>query len=58
VIRIGGLTIEGLVRSYSQGERSAPRALINSNGQLEVFVKEGSAAQALNVGRGDTITLA
>ncbi|HEX9741684.1 MAG TPA: SAM-dependent chlorinase/fluorinase [Nitrospiraceae bacterium] len=57
-IRIGGMTIDGLVRSYSQGDPSAPRALINSNGQVEVFIKEGSAAGVLNVSRGGTITLA
>jgi S-adenosylmethionine hydrolase len=57
-IRIGGLTIDGLVRSYSQGETIAPHALINSNGQVEVFMKEGSAAETLKVLRGETITLA
>ena len=57
-IRIGGVTIDGLVRSYSQGETIAPRALINSNGQVEVFLKEGSAAEVLKVSRGETITLA
>jgi S-adenosylmethionine hydrolase len=46
------------VRSYSQGDPTAPRALINSNGQIEVFVKKGSAAEALKVSRGETITLA
>lgn len=57
-IRIGGITIEGLVRSYSQGDPAVPHALINSNGQVEVFLKEGSAAAALKVSRGDAITLA
>lgn len=57
-IRIGGVTIDGLVRSYSQGDPQAPCALINSNGQVEVFVKEGRAADALKVSRGEAITLA
>jgi S-adenosylmethionine hydrolase len=57
-LRIGGVTIDGLVHSYSQGDPIAPRALINSNGQVEVFVKEDSAAGALKVSRGETITLA
>jgi S-adenosyl-L-methionine hydrolase (adenosine-forming) len=57
-IRIGGVTIDGLLSHYSQGSPDAPRALINSNGQVEVFVKEGSAAKALNVTRGETISLA
>jgi hypothetical protein len=57
-ILIGGVTIAGLVRSYSQGDTLAPRALVNSNGQIEVFVKEGSAAEVLNLSRGAAITLA
>lgn len=57
-IRIGGVTIDGLLRHYSQGSADAPHALINSNGQVEVFVKEGSAAKTLNVSRGETIVLA
>jgi len=57
-IRIGGVTIDGLVRSYSQGKDAAPHALINSNGQVEVFVKEGNAAETLNVSRGETVALA
>jgi len=57
-IRIGGVTIDGLVRSYSQGDPSVPHALIKSNGQVEVFVKEGSVAGALGLSRGATITLA
>jgi len=53
--RIGGVTISGLVRSYSQGDPAAPHALINSNGQVEVFIKEGSAAEVLKVSRGERI---
>jgi S-adenosylmethionine hydrolase len=54
-IRIAGTTINGLVRSYSQGDPVAPHALINSNGQVEIFLKEGSAADALKIGRGERI---
>ncbi|OGX08145.1 MAG: hypothetical protein A3K11_08695 [Nitrospirae bacterium RIFCSPLOWO2_12_FULL_63_8] len=57
-IRIGGVTIDGLLRNYSQGSADAPHALINSNGQVEVFIKEGSAAETLNISRGERITLA
>jgi S-adenosylmethionine hydrolase len=57
-IRIGSVTIDGLVRSYADGDRAAPHALINSNGQVEVFLKEGSAADALKVSRGEAIMLA
>ncbi len=54
-IRIGGVTIDGLLKNYSQGSADAPHALINSNGQVEVFVKEGSAANRLKLGRGGKI---
>ena len=54
-IRIGGVTIAGLLKNYSQGSADAPHALINSNGQVEVFVKEGSAANRLKLGRGGKI---
>jgi S-adenosylmethionine hydrolase len=56
-IRIGGLTIDGLVRSYSEGAQDQPQALINSNGYVEVFIKEGRAVDRLNVTRGTGIEL-
>lgn len=56
-IRLAGITIEGLTSCYADGARDAPRALINSNGQVEVFVKEGSAAELLKVGRGESIQI-
>jgi S-adenosylmethionine hydrolase len=56
-IRIGGLTIDGLARSYAEGSTETPRALINSNGYLEIFLKEGRAADRLNVARGARIEL-
>ncbi|WP_447976791.1 SAM hydrolase/SAM-dependent halogenase family protein [Candidatus Nitrospira bockiana] len=54
-VRLAGRTIEDLVDCYADGSRDEPRALINSNGQLEVFVKEGHAADLLKVGRGERI---
>lgn len=54
-IRVGGTVIEGLTSHYAEGSSDAPQALINSNGQLEVFVKEGSAAEWLKLGRGERI---
>jgi len=54
-IRVGGTVIEGLTSHYAEGSPDAPQALINSNGQLEVFVKEGSAAEWLKLGRGERI---
>jgi len=56
-IRIGGHTVDTIVRSYAEGSSDAPRALINSNGYLEVFLKEGRATDRLNVARGARIEL-
>ena len=51
-IRLGSATIAGLVLSYAEGDPHRPHALINSNGQVEIFLKEGSAAERLAVSRG------
>ncbi len=47
----------GLVANYAEGSKVKPSALINSNGAIEVFIKEGNAAQRLKAGRGVEITL-
>jgi hypothetical protein len=54
-IRIGERIIEGLVNSYSEGMAEKPFALINSDGKLEIFLKEASTADLLQVGRGARI---
>lgn len=52
VLTIGSQTIQGLVGCYADGDGRRPQALINSNGQMEIFLKEGRAADALGVGLG------
>ena len=52
-IEIGGRTIEGLSATYSAGEGLA--ALIGSHGNLEVAVRDGSAAQLLGTKVGDEV---
>jgi S-adenosylmethionine hydrolase len=54
-IRIGGRAIEGLVSSYSEGMAEEPSVLINSDGKLEVFLKEASAADLLQMKKGGCI---
>jgi len=54
-IRIGERIIEGLITSYSEGAMGQMSALINSDGRLEIFLKEASAADFLRVGRGGRI---
>jgi S-adenosylmethionine hydrolase len=57
VIRIAGQSIDGLVRSYAEGNHGAPRALINSDGHVEIFCKEASATAFLKVTRGEPVKL-
>ena len=54
-IRIGERITEGMVNSYSEGMAEHPSALMNSNGKLEVFLKEASAADFLQARRGERI---
>ncbi len=56
-IYIGTYVISDLVGSYSQGSRQTPSALINSSGNLEIFLQEESAAQSLQVGVGEEVRL-
>jgi S-adenosylmethionine hydrolase len=51
LIRIAGHKIETFAGSYSEGTAEQPTALINSDGRLEIFLKEASAADLLKVGR-------
>ncbi|MBI3355302.1 MAG: SAM-dependent chlorinase/fluorinase [Nitrospirae bacterium] len=57
VFRIAGQTIGGLVTSYSLGNAHMPSVLVNSSGQLEVFLKEASAAKLLKQGVGASLDL-
>ena len=57
LIRIAGHTIDRLVGSYSEGNPLIPHALINGNGQIEIFLKEGNAARTMNAGRGQRVDL-
>jgi len=57
LIRIGGQSIDGLVRSYAEGDHASARALINSDGQLEIFCKEANASALLNLSRHEPVKL-
>ncbi|MCA1838664.1 MAG: SAM-dependent chlorinase/fluorinase, partial [Actinobacteria bacterium] len=56
-IRVAGISFTGLVSCYEAGTQATPKALINSNGQLEIFVKGGNAAELLKCSRGEPIEL-
>ena len=57
LIRLAGHSIDGLVRCYAEGDQGSPRALMNSDGQLEIFCKERSASLLLKAGRHEPIKL-
>ena len=56
-LQIAGHRVNGLFASYAEGSKIGPSALINSNGVVEVFIKEGNAALWLKVGCGAEIIL-
>lgn len=54
-VRIGMHEIHGMMGNYSEGITGMPHAVINSNGMLEIFVKEARAADILGAGVGSLI---
>lgn len=56
-VHVGTHIIHGVVGNYSQGSEKSPSALINSNGTLEIFLREESAAQRLQVSVGEEVRL-
>lgn len=54
---IGSVVIDTLKTHYEQGSSTKPNALINSNGYLEVFMKEGSAAETLGIKTGTPLEI-
>jgi hypothetical protein len=56
-VRAGGRTIDGIHRAYASVERGELLALVGSGGFLEVAVREGSAAERLELRPGDPIVV-
>ena len=56
-VRVGKHVIGNLVASYSEGQADLLHALINSNGMLEVFLKEMSASECLRIGVGAVVEM-
>lgn len=56
-IHLSTYIINEVVGSYSEGSARSPSALINSNGNLEIFLQEDSAAETLQVDVGEEIRL-
>jgi S-adenosylmethionine hydrolase len=51
-VELAGHLLGPLARSYEEGARQAPSAIIGSGGRLEVFVRRGDARAMLGVGPG------
>jgi hypothetical protein len=56
-VRAGGRVIDGIHRAYASVERGELLALVGSGGFLEVAVREGSAAERLELRPGDPIVV-
>lgn len=57
VVRVKGRAIGRLKRTYCDVAPGEPLALIGSSGLLELAVRDGSAADALNIRVGDEVVL-
>jgi len=55
LIEIGGEVISGLRSTYASVESGSLVALVGSTGNLEISVRDGSAAERLGVERGHTV---
>jgi len=51
-VEVSGRPVGGLATSYAEGRPGAAAAIVGSTGRLEIFVRDGSARDALDAGRG------
>ncbi len=56
-LTVGDLTIKGLKTYYGEGATGLPELIINSNGHLEIFVKQGRAVDRCKLHVGQNIEL-
>ncbi len=56
-ITIGNLTLHGFNDNYAQGEKGQAGAIISSWGQLEVFVRDGNAADIFDCDVGKAVLI-
>lgn len=56
-IAAGGRTMEGVRVTYAAAAPGAPLAVFGSSGHLEIAVRDGSAAGALGLRRGDVVVV-
>ncbi|PJA78612.1 MAG: hypothetical protein CO149_03065 [Nitrospirae bacterium CG_4_9_14_3_um_filter_51_5] len=56
-VKIGEVVIKGIKTHYGEGATGVPEALINSNGHVEIFVKQGRAVDRCELHIGQTVKL-
>ncbi|MEO8325352.1 MAG: SAM-dependent chlorinase/fluorinase [Nitrospirota bacterium] len=56
-LKIGDVVINGIKTHYGEGAMGLPEALINSNGHVEIFVKQGRAVDRCELHVGQTVEL-
>ncbi len=56
-VEVAGQPVAGLVDAYADGGDGRPAAIVGSTGRVEIFVRCGSARQALGVGRGAPVRI-
>jgi S-adenosyl-L-methionine hydrolase (adenosine-forming) len=56
-VKIGEVVIQGIKTHYGEGATGLPEALINSNGHLEVFIKQGRAVDRCDLHIGQMVEL-
>lgn len=56
-IKIGNVVIKGIKTHYGEGAMGLPEALFNSNGHLEIFMKQGRAVDRCQLHTGQTVEL-
>ena len=54
-LQLGGITLEELKTHYKQGSTETPSALINSNGYVELFLRQERVSDKLGVKIGDLV---
>ncbi len=54
-VRMDNVEIQGIKKHYAEGALGVPEALINSNGHLEIFIKQGHAADRCQLQLGQVI---
>jgi hypothetical protein len=56
-VKFGEVVIRGIKTHYGEGATGLPEAVINSNGHLEIFIKQGRAADRCDLHIGQSLEL-